>query len=135
MKTVVRSITAVAFVALAHTAFAGDDLQWKRVQRMDPGTKITVTVDGGQPAERYLVQLTDSELVVLNLSGADLPKRRLLGMTMDNPAWMAGTAKTTYKDNNVRVGPEGVFVKDKKVASLNDVVEHIPRAKVTALKG
>jgi len=114
---------------------AGDDVQWKRVERMDPGARIAVGVDGGAMAERYFVQLNDSELVVLNLTGADLPKRQLIEMTKDNPAWMAGTAKSTYKDNSLRVGPDGVFVKDKKVGNLDDVVLHIPRTKVTAIKG
>ena len=101
---------------------------------MDSGTRITVTVEGAAPAERYLVKLTDAELVVLNLSAPDLPKRQLLGMAKDNPDWMAGTAKTTYKDNGLRVGPDGVFVKDRKVADLGQVVEHLPRARVTAIK-
>jgi hypothetical protein len=101
---------------------------------MDPGTKITIAVDGGAPAERYFVQLSESEIVVLNLTTADLPKRQLIEMAKDNPEWMAGTSKTSYKDNSLRVGPDGVFVKDKKVAGLNDVVEHIARTSVTALK-
>lgn len=134
MRKLISISTFVACAALAASAFAGDDVQWKRVERLDPGARITVTVDGGAPSERYFVQLGDSEIVVLNLTAADLPKRQLIEMAKDNPAWMAGTAKTTYKDNNLRVGPDGVFVKDKKVADLNAVVEHIPRAKVTAIK-
>ena len=102
---------------------------------MDPGARITISVDGAAPAERYFVRLNDSELVVLNLTSAELLKRQLIEMAKDNPDWMAGTAKTTYKDNNVRVGPDGVFVKDKKLCDLDDLVIHIPRAKVTAIKG
>jgi hypothetical protein len=123
----------VAWVGIPSSAIAADDAAWKRVQRLDPGARLTVTVEGAAPAERYFVQLKDSELVVLNLTGADLPKRQLLNMAKDNPEWMAGTAKTIYKDNGVRVGPEGVFVKDKKVASLDEVVQHIPRSKVAAV--
>ncbi len=135
MKTLVSGILLVASIVVASSAFAaGDDSLWKRVQRMDPGTRITVTVDGAPPSERYFVRLTDSELVVLNLTGAELPKRQLIGMAKDNPEWMAGTSKTTYKDNGVRVGPDGVFVKDKKVAELSTVVEHLAREKVTALR-
>ena len=134
MKKLVRISFLVACVSIAASAFAGDDVSWKRVQRLEPGAKITVTVDGGAPAERYFVQLSDSELVVLNLTAADLPKRQLIEMARDNPGWMAGTSKSTYKDASLRVGPDGVFVKDKKVADLKDVVEHIARAKVTAIK-
>ena len=137
MRTIVRLLMIAACATLFCTsAFAaGDDVQWKRVERLDPGARIAVGVDGGAMAERYFVQLSGSELVVLDLTAPDLPKRQLLEMTKNNPSWMAGTAKSTYKDNSLRVGPDGVFVKDKKVSDLDAVVLHIPRAKVTAVKG
>jgi hypothetical protein len=133
MKNLIRSLVVMACLTIASSSFAADEAAWKRVQRLDPGAKLTVTVEGAPPAERYFVLLKESELVVLNLTGTDLPKRQLLNMAKDNPDWMAATAKTIYKDNSVRVGPDGVFVKDKKVASLDEVVQHIPRAKVTAV--
>ena len=46
-------------------------------------------------------------------------------MAADNPAWIAGTAKTTYRDSDLRLGPDGVFLKDKKLADLSQVVERI----------
>jgi hypothetical protein len=135
MRKLISISAFVACVSLAASVYAGDDVQWKRVQRLDPGARITVTVDSAAPAERYFVQLTDSELVVLNLTVADLPKRQLIEMAKDNPEWMAATAKSIYRNNSVRIGPDGVFVKDRKVCNLNDVVEHIPRSRVTAVKG
>ena len=137
MKTIVRlSMIAACATLLCTSAFAaGDGVQWKRVERVDPGTKIAVGVDGGAMAERYFVRLSDSELIVLNLTGVDLPKRQLIEMTKDNPKWMADTDKSSYKDNSLRVGPDGVFVKDRKVGNLDEVVLHIPRTKVTAIKG
>jgi len=122
-------------VAVAHLSAEPDDADamWKRARRLEPGTRVTVTVNGAAPVERYFVRLTDVEVVVLNLSAEGLPKRQLLNMAVDNPAWMAATSKTTYKDNNLRVGPEGVFVKDKKLADLADVVERIPREKIVLI--
>ncbi len=107
------------------------DAMWKRVRRLEPGTRITVTVSGAAPVERYLVQLDDTELVVLNLGAPNLPTRQLLNMAITQPGWMAATAKTTYKNNSLRVGPDGVFVKDKKVANLSQVVEHVNRSRVS----
>jgi len=107
---------------------------WKRAKRLEPGASVTVTVTGAAPASRYFVLLDSVELVVLNLDGAGLPKRQLINMTIDNPSWMAATSRTTYKDGNVRVGPDGVFVKDKKVADLSQVVERIPREKVSSIQ-
>ena len=134
MRNLVRPICLVACMLAAAAVSAGDDVQWKRVQRLDPGARITVAVDGAPPAERYFVKLDENEIVVLNLTAADLPKRQLIEMAKDNPDWMATTAKASYKDNSVRVGPDGVFVKDKKVADLSAVVEHVARARVSAVK-
>ena len=127
MKTLVRSIAAFTLISLAAASATAKD-------RFDPGTRVLVTVSGAAPAERYFVQMNDDELVVLNLSDASLPKRQLLNMAIDNPAWMAASSKTTYKDNSVRIGPDGVFVKDKKVADLSQVVEHIPSGRVAGIK-
>src|SRR5262245_25152826 len=132
MKSRVMFVLVAALLGTS-VLLSADENMWKRVERFDPGTRVKIKVDGGEPAERYFVQLNDMIVVLLNLSAPDLPKRQLLNMAIDNPAWIAGTSKTTYRDNNLRVGPDGVFVKDKKVAELNQVVEWIPRAKVTAI--
>ena len=132
MKSRVMFVLMAAFLGTS-VLLGADENMWKRVERFDPGTRVKIAVDGGTPAERYFVQLNDMIVVLLNLSAPDLPKRQLLNMAIDNPAWIAGTSKTTYRDNNLRIGPEGVFVKDKKIAELNQVVEWIPRAKVTAI--
>jgi len=95
MRNLVRPIGFVACMLVAAAASAGDDVQWKRVQRLDPGARITVAVDGAAPAERYFVKLDEHELVVLNLTAADLPKRQLIEMAKDNPDWMATTAKAS----------------------------------------
>jgi hypothetical protein len=129
-------ITAAAGTnaALAGTSAILDtnDAMWKRVQRLGPGARLKVTV-GGEVMERYFVQLNDTELVVLNLSAPNLPKRQLLGMAMDHPEWIAGTSKTSYRDNSLRIGPDGLFVKDRKLAELAQVVEHFPRDRVTVI--
>jgi hypothetical protein len=130
-----RLVYVIALVAVGTNAvLSADDAMWKRVQRLDPGTRVKIALEGAAPVERYFVQVNDSELIVLNLSTPDVPKRQLLKMAIDNPAWMADTSKTTYRDNSTRVGPDGVFVKDKKVAELNQVVEWIAWAKVTAIQ-
>jgi len=128
MRKLGNSLVVLAFVSLALSSATAKE-------RFDPGARVLVTISGAAaPVERYFVQMDDDELVVLNLSASDLPKRQLLNMARDNPAWMAGTAKTIYKDNRLRVGPDGVFVKDRKIAELGQVVEHIPRARVAALQ-
>jgi hypothetical protein len=106
---------------------------WKRVQRFDVGTRVKVTVGSSPAVERYFVLLSDTELIVLNLTAENLPKRRLLGMATDNPSWIAGTSKTSYRDSDLRLGPDGVFLKDMKLADLGQVVERIPRDRITSI--
>src|SRR5207237_1936780 len=94
---IVESVTADARLM----SNAGEpDAMWKRIRRLDPGTRVTVTIAGAAPVERYFVLVDSVELVVLNLSAPDLPKRRLLNMAVDNAVWMAATYRTTYRDNN-----------------------------------
>jgi hypothetical protein len=147
MHRVVKRIVFVTWmsvgasaVAGAHTSldgmpamFAADESMWKRVQRFDVGTRVKLTVAGAPVVERYFVLLNDTEVILLNLTAVDLPKRQLLSMAADNPAWIAGTAKTTYRDSDLRLGPDGVFLKDKKLADLSQVVERIPRNRVTSI--
>ena len=119
-------------MADVHLSAAFDDptAVFKRAKKLDPGTRVAVTVNGAPPVERYFVLIDTVELVVLKLDAPGIPKRALLNMTIDNAAWMAATSRTVYRDNDIRVGPEGVFVKDRKVADLKDVVERIPREKL-----
>jgi hypothetical protein len=124
-----------SIVVQAHLFARLDDptTVYKRARRLEPGTRVTVTIKDAAPMPRYFVLVDSVQLVVLNLSADGLPKRQLLNMAIDNPAWMAATYRTIYKDGNVRVGPDGVFVKDRKVCDLAEVVERIPREKVVSL--
>ena len=73
MRTISRAISVFLCLLVASASFGADDALWKRVQRMDPGTRIVVTAEGAT-GERYLVQLNDTDLVVLNLTAPELPK-------------------------------------------------------------
>jgi hypothetical protein len=131
------AVAAGMNVALAGTgaipgADDANDAMWKRAQRISPGARLKVTM-GGESVERYFVQLNATELVVLNLSAPNLPKQRLRNMATEHPAWIADTTKTTFRDNDLRIGPDGLFVKDKKLAELAQVVERIPRDRVTVI--
>jgi len=110
-----------------------DAAAWKRLQRLEVGTRLKITVGTAEAVERYFVQLNDSEIIVLNLTGKNLPRRQLLRMAADNPGWIADTSKTTYRDNSLRIGPDGLFVRDQKVAELAEVVERIPRDRITSI--
>jgi hypothetical protein len=147
MQTLAKPVVFFVWMSIGASAIVGtnagspgtsslievDTATWERLQRLDPGARLKVTVGGAAAVERYFVMADEKELVVLNLTASNLPKRQLRNMAADNPAWIAGTSKTTYRDNNLRIGPDGVFVKDQKLADLAEVVERIPRDRITAV--
>jgi hypothetical protein len=105
-------------IQLANLSFIANDPgdMWNRTRRLTPGTKVIVTLEGAGP-----------------LSGASLPGRQLITMAVDHPDWLSNTWKTIYKDNSLRVGPQGVFKADRRLADLGEVVERIPRARVVSV--
>ena len=123
-------------VVRAHLSAAFDDPTtiFKRARRLEPGSRVVVNVKDAPPMPRYFVLVDSVELVVLNLSADGLPKRQLLNMAIDNPAWMAAMYRTTYKDGAVRVGPDGVFVKDRRICALAEVVERIPQERIVSIE-
>jgi len=127
------SVVGTNFKKKGTSVLQVDAAAWKRLQRLDVGTRLKITVGTPEAVERYFVQLNDSEIIVLNLTGKNLPRRQLLRMAADNPGWIADTSKTTYRDNSLRIGPDGLFVKDQKVAELADIVERVPRDRITSI--
>jgi hypothetical protein len=118
---------------------------WSRVRRIVPGTELTLNIKGSPPGvQRYFVAGDDSDLTVLNVAGPGLPATArdvLRGLALRNagdfPAAQQGRQITLEK--NVRIGPDGVFVSDRKAADLGEIVEKIGRDEVgeitTQVKG
>jgi len=81
----------------------------------------------------------DSVLIVLNLTAPTLPAtsaRVLRDMAASHPEYVVAAQKAgAFRQENVRVGRDGVFVSDRKVADLNQVVETIARNDVSEIWG
>ena len=113
--------------------------EWPRVRKLAPGTELIVTVKRSQPADRYLVQAGDSDLTVLNLSAPALPTAArdvLRHVASTHPEYMLAAKKGGRFgfEKNVRMGPDGVFVADRKIADLANVVEEYNRDDITEIK-
>ncbi len=114
---------------------------WSRVRGLAPGTEVIVTVHGSQPGTRYVVLADESELTVLNLTDPKLPavaRDALHDVATHHPEYFPRVQKggQFVLDKNVRVGPDGVFMADRKVADLGQVIENIARndvAEISAL--
>ena len=135
-----KSTTALALAALLSfpppvTAQGRSDLSWARVQRIKAGRTATVTVRDSPPVPRIVIGATADHLMVLNFSNPGLPrpvKAALLDLgrrgMQDFVNMQSGSIfKAT---SGVRIGLDGLFVNDIKVADLAEVVERIERVDV-----
>jgi hypothetical protein len=109
------------------------------VLRVAPGTEVIVTVQGAQPERRYLVRAGESDLTLLNVDDPAIPsavRRLLLDIASTHAADLADAPNGhTFIEKSVRVGPDGVFVADRKVGDLAEIVRTIPRASVVEIRG
>jgi hypothetical protein len=129
---------ALREVSRLGTAYGGrqsSDPDWARVRRLAPGTQVTVTVSGSPPAVRYVIAANESDVTALNLTVPAIPSAAtsvLRAVASDHPEYFpaAQQGSSFLLDDNVRLGPDGVFVADRKVADLGQVVERITRSDV-----
>lgn len=111
---------------------------WSRVRALAAGTEIIVTVKGSEPRNRHVVTVNDSELTVLNVTDPTLPAAstsvlRVVAARRPEVLAAAQRGETFLMEKNVRIAQEGVFVADRKVAALTQVVERIGRHDVTEI--
>ena len=114
---------------------------WSRVRKLAPGTEIIVTVKGAPPARRYFVAEDESDVTVLKMADPTLPaavRDLLREVASDHPEYLSDAQHRRASfvlERKVRVGPDGVFVADQKVADLTQVVENISRFDVAEVRG
>jgi hypothetical protein len=103
---------------------------WSHVRALAPGSKVAISAIGlGGQDSQYFISATDHALTLLVLGNADLPRaaRRFViklaeahpDMFMSPPKW------AEYRDGPVRVNPDGVFVRGRKVADLSEITRAI----------
>ena len=80
MRNLVRPICFVACMLVTAAASAGDDVQWKRVQRLDPGARITVAVDGKRMSPATLLAYLNRLGGEHGVGRVDLVENRYVGM-------------------------------------------------------
>jgi hypothetical protein len=110
---------------------------WSRVPDLAPGTRILVTRHGSQPLERFVVSADETELIVLDLTDPTLPgavTRALLNVASNHPEYFATRPNAgQFVERAVRLGPDGVFVADRRVAALEQLVEISTRTEVAEI--
>jgi hypothetical protein len=130
-------ISLALILALAAPAAGQDrsaDENWRRVSRLDAGEPILVTTRDVRSADRLFVSADGAGVTTLNLTDPSVPDeaaRELRHVAEQHPEYLDGArAGRGFKWNNVRVLSDGVFVGDRKVAELQQVLETPSRSEV-----
>jgi hypothetical protein len=140
---IARAVTREAVRLATEPAWSGiqqasgtAESDWSRVRKLVAATEVVVTVQGAQPGKRYFVRADESDLTVLNPTDPTLPRtamRGLMDMASNQPEYFTAR-KGTLVNKELRVGPDGVFVADRKVADLGQIVERIARTDVVTVR-
>jgi hypothetical protein len=136
---IARSATGkVARFVAAEQRTPGDS-EWSRVRRLAPGTELIVTVKSSQPASRYFVGGDESGLTMLNIGAPALPtdaRNVLRSLASTHPEYFLAAQKggQFQLEKNVRLGPDGVLIADRKVAGLAEVVEQRGRQDIAEVR-
>jgi hypothetical protein len=101
--------------------------------------EIVVTTRRARLGTRYFVQADQAVLVLVNPTTPRLSAgatRTLRSMIAHHPERFAATQMAgTWVEDNVRIGRDGLFVADRRVADLDQLVETIPRNDVLEIRG
>jgi len=133
--------TALIVTVLAVPAAAQSDREWSRVRKLEPGTEITVSMRAGpreaQDLARFFVSADNSTLTVLNLTNPALPTA-VVGALRELVSKHSTTLQRvatggTVVISNVRVTSAGVFLDDRQVASLDDVLNIRARSDIVEI--
>jgi hypothetical protein len=127
---------AARFAAGQQTQSA--DSNWSRVHKLAPGTEIIVTVKDSPPGRRYFVGADESDLTVLNVTDPMLPAAArdvLRGLASSHAEYFPAAEKggQFVLEKSVRLGSDGMFIADRKVIDLTQVIEHIARPVVAEI--
>jgi hypothetical protein len=118
---------------------ASVESNWARVSQLAPAAEVVVTTRGSPPRSRQFVVADELALIVLNLTHPALPPasaRVLRDMASQHPEYFAAVQKSgTFAQDDVRIGRDGLFVANSRIADLEQVVERIARNDVSEIRG
>jgi hypothetical protein len=123
-------------VARTEQGGAAGDSAWLRLRRFE-GEEIVLTTQGSRPGRRFVVRGTADALglTVLDLTDPAIPEEvmdLLRDAAWDHPEYFR-TRGSFRLDNHVRVAAGDVFVDDRKVLALDQVVQRVERSRVTEI--
>jgi hypothetical protein len=134
----VRLAAEPAAVDAGQRAGKSTNADWSRVRKLEPGTEITVTANGSQPSKRNVLSADEAGITVLNLADPTLPaagREVLRDVASTHPEYFpaAKQGRQFILEKSVRMGPDGVFVADLRVAGLDQIAQTLARTDVVEI--
>jgi hypothetical protein len=112
---------------------------WSRVAQLSPGARIAVATTNASLRDRIFVSADASQVTVLSLDVPSLPAsamHELRDMAARHPNYFAALLTSgALQQGRVRLGRDGLFVSDRRIAALAEVVETLPREAVREIRG
>jgi hypothetical protein len=100
---------------------------WPRVQALEPGSEIVLTVSQARPVQRYVIAVDDDSVRVLNLTDATIPgtlAETLRSIASQHPEYFAQAADGgTVVNDRVRLTKTGVFIGDELAVDWQRLVQ------------
>jgi len=109
---------------------------WLRVEAIEPGIEITLTVAGTPAVKARVLVASHDAVFVLKPGGPKLSRRvsrALIGVGSQWPAVFSGGAPNSLADG-VRVADGALFDGSRKVADLAQVAQRTPREDVSEIR-
>jgi hypothetical protein len=142
---IARLVVGVFTLLPASTAFAAQavdqrtaDAGWKRLQSLAAGADILVELTSTSVSRRAVTADRDT-LVTLNPSSPGLSRRdadALLKIVTANASRLAGIlAGGSLTTEDARIGPDGVFIRHRRIADTATVFERWKREDVVRVQG
>ena len=117
---------------LAAAQPAGPQRHWSRVRQLRPGSEITISLNAGPGLNGHFVIADASTLVMLTLAHPAMPERAksllLQVASMRAEDFTPRRGAFIYKE--LRVGADGVFIADQRVADRDEIVRVIERSEI-----
>jgi hypothetical protein len=140
-----KSLIAVGLIVfLPASKLAAQDLStprsdWTRVQSVEAGVPLIVTVKGSPPVTRVFVAADASSLVMLNLSNPALSSQArdaLRTAARDQPRVLVDDPLhgSVLVGRDLRLESNGVFLLGNRIARLGDIIERTPRTDVAEIR-
>jgi hypothetical protein len=112
---------------------------WSRVGELRPGAQVAIAASNAPLHPRIFVSANASEVIVVNVDVPSLPRAAIQALrdmaTRRSEFFAAMPAGNSFEQDRVRLGRDGLFVDDRRIAAYDQIVETLAREAVREIRG